>query len=133
MDVPEPPETPPQGLYQKVDASALAERAADKAHDAKKIALHADNRSQEAFHLARKHADMIERIPAIETLLIVALRPTVTPTYVRSAVVLGAAAAFVTAVAAAALVILVARAPGARAVVNVDTPGTQAINRSAPP
>jgi hypothetical protein len=74
-DTPSPPDTPRDGIHSTVDVGSLAERAIDKAHDAKKIAMHADDRSAEALQLSKKHAEMIELLPAMNTKLELALRP----------------------------------------------------------
>ena len=104
-------DTPPRGgaAYTKIDVASMAERAADHAHDAKKIAMHADDRSAEALMLSRKHAEMIERLPVIETKLDLALRPVTVPPSMHYAAMAAAFACVLGAVALVALVFLLAR------------------------
>ena len=85
-------DTNPNGrMHSEVDVESLAERAIDHSRDAKKIAMHADDRSAEALLLSKKHAEMIERLPAIETKLDLALRPVIVPVRVSNAAVFAAA------------------------------------------
>ncbi len=130
MPIPDPPETPPRGgAHVHVDPLALAERAADKAHDAKQIAQHADDRSAEALLLGRRHAEMIELLPAMKVQLDLALRPTITPGYIRAATLAAAAAMIVSACALVALVILLARPLAAAMAYAPSGAGTQAVYR----
>ena len=103
-NVPAPPNTPKGGIHSKVDVASLAERAKDEAHDAKKIAMHSDDRSAEAFTLAKKHADMIERLPAIETKLDLALKPTAVSPAMRAAAYVAAIALVAIALALVTLI-----------------------------
>lgn len=130
--VPYPPDTPKGGTHSRVDVASMAERAIDKAHDALEIAKHSDDRASESLLLSRKHADIIETIPAMHVKLDLALRPTITPSYIRFATVAAAAAMLVSSVALVALVVLLAHAPSASAAVQ-SVPGAQASNRIAAP
>lgn len=109
MSIPKAPDTPRDGTHSAVDVASLAERAADRAHDAKKIAMHADDRSAEALTLGQRHAAMIERLPAIETKLDLALRPVAVPPSMHYAALAAASAVVLGAVALVALVFLLAR------------------------
>ncbi|HEY1956679.1 MAG TPA: hypothetical protein VGH28_13760 [Polyangiaceae bacterium] len=130
--VPDPPPTPPRGgAHAHVDPAALAERAADRAHDAIQIARHSDDRASEALLLSRKHADIIETIPAMHVKLDLALRPTITPAYVRVSAVAAAAAMIVGACALVALVVILAKPTAASA--STQAAGAQASNRIAAP
>lgn len=116
MTIPDAPDTPPRGgAHRHVDTASMAERAIDKARDAEKIAMHADDRSAVAFELSQKHADIIETIPAMHAKLDLALRPTITPSYVRFATVAAAAAMLVSSIALVAIVVLLAHSTPASA------------------
>ena len=85
-------DTNPNGrVHSDIDVASMAERAADKAHDAKQIAMHADDRSAEALHLSKNHAAIIETIPAMHVKLDLALRPVIVPVRVSNAAVFAAA------------------------------------------
>lgn len=101
--------TPPRGTHVHVDVASLAERAADRAHDARKIAMHADDRSAEALMLSRKHAEMIELLPAMKAQLDLALRPLAVPRPMYGMALAAALAVVLGAVALVALVFLLAR------------------------
>lgn len=73
--VPPPPDTPRAGIHSTIDTRSMAERAIDIARDNTKIAMHADDRSAEALMLSRKHAEMIELLPSMNTKLELALAP----------------------------------------------------------
>lgn len=125
--VPDPPPTPPRGgAHKSVSVESMAERAKDEAHDAVQIARHADDIAGESLLLSRKHADIIETIPAMHVKLDLALRPRPVHPIVQGAIAFGAVVA---ACALVTLAVLVARAPSASAAMP-SGPGTQAVYRA---
>jgi hypothetical protein len=130
MTIPDPPDTPPRGgAHLHVDPASLAERAIDHSRDAKKIAMHADDRSAEALSLSKKHAEMIELLPAMKVQLDLALRPTITPGYIRASTLAAAAAMVVSAFALVALVALVYVLARPSSSVSPSGANTQAVYR----
>jgi Iap family predicted aminopeptidase len=119
-NVPPPPETPRPGTprpgaHSTIDTRAMAERAIDKVRDVEKVAMHADDRSAEALLLSKKHAEMIELLPAMNTKLELALRPRPIHPAVQGAI---AFAAVVCTVCLVAITVTIVHPTSARASVE---------------
>ena len=122
--IPEPPATPKGGVHKHVDTASMAERAIDKARDAEKVAMHADDRAMASLALSQKHAEIIETIPAIHVKLDLALRPRPVHPLVQGALAFGAVVGTIAIVVLAFAAVSLARSPNASA---VSATGTQAV------
>lgn len=107
--IPDPPPTPPRGgarvkpmtEHQMIDVGELAKRAAD-------IGL--ENKAD-----LREIKPLVAEIPEMKMMLRLALKPTITPSYVRFATVAAAAAMLVSSIALVAIVVLLAHSTPASA------------------